>query len=205
MMSYISIGEAASLLGVSTSTIRRWEKKGLLPQASRTLGGHRRYNIHEISNFYTSNTSEEVENKTVVAIYARVSGHDQKKDLETQANRLQTWAEKQYKTKPIVIKDCGSGLNMNKRGLNRLLQLIMKKQISVLVINHKDRLLRFGSELIFSLCEFNHIKIVVLEEDERKASFEEQLAKDVIQLMTVFSAKIHGRRTHQNRKKVLAA
>ena len=81
----------------------------------------------------------------------------------------------------------------------------MKKQISVLVINHRDRLLRFGSELIFSLCDFNQIKVVVLEENQQKASFEEQLAKDVIQLMTVFNAKVHGRRAHQNRKKTLAA
>lgn len=77
------------------------------------------------------------------------------------------------------------------------MQLILHQKIDLLIINHKDRLLRFGSELIFSLCEFYHVNVVILE--EKKLSFEEELSHDVIELMTVFCAKLYGRRSHKNK------
>ena len=94
----------------------------------------------------------------------------------------------------------GSGLNYKKSGLNQLLNLILTQQISTLIINHKDRLLRFGSELIFKLCEFYHIKVIILE--DKSLSFEESLTHDVIELMTVFCAKLYGKRSHKNKLKL---
>lgn len=76
-------------------------------------------------------------------------------------------------------------------------------QISHLVINHKDRLVRFGSELIFQYCHHFGVQVVILEESLSQ-NFEQELVNDVIQLMTVFSAKLYGRRSHQNRKKLAA-
>ena len=81
-----------------------------------------------------------------------------------------------------------------------MLQLILTQQIKTLIINHKDRLLRFGSELIFKLCEVYHIKVIILE--DKSLSFEESLTHDVIELMTVFCAKLYGKRSHKNKLKL---
>lgn len=97
-----------------------------------------------------------------------------------------------------VIRDLGSGMNYRKKGLNDLLELIMKRQIKRLVISHKDRLLRFGSELIFALCEIQGIEIVIIHQGEQP-SFEEELASDVLEIITVFSARLYGSRSKKNK------
>jgi predicted site-specific integrase-resolvase len=79
-----------------------------------------------------------------------------------------------------------------------LLQLILTQQIKTLIINHKDRLLRFGSELIFKLCDFYHINVII---ENKTLTFEETLTHDVIELMTVFCAKLYGKKNHKNKLK----
>ncbi len=98
-----------------------------------------------------------------------------------------------------TIRDLGRGLNYRKAGLQRLLDLIMKRRIKRLVITHKDRLLRFGAELVFALCELQGIEIVIIHQGE-PPSFEEELAQDVLEIITVFSARLYGSRSHQSRK-----
>ena len=102
----------------------------------------------------------------------------------------------------ISITDLGSGLNYKKKGLNQLISLIFSNQVNTLVLNHKDRLLRFGSELIFKLCDFFKVKVIIIEQVTDK-SFEENLSSDVIELMTVFCAKLYGKRSHKNKVKVI--
>lgn len=89
-------------------------------------------------------------------------------------------------------------MNYRKKGLNRLLTLILKRGISRIVLMHKDRLLRFGSELIFSLCESQGIDVIIVDKVDQP-SFEEELAKDVLKIITVFSAKLYGSRSHKNK------
>jgi len=98
-----------------------------------------------------------------------------------------------------TIKDLGSGMNYKKKGLNQLLEMILRKQIKRLVLTHKDRLLRFGSELVFALCEIQEIEIVIIHRGEQP-SFEEELAKDVLEIITVFSARLYGSRSHKNKQ-----
>lgn len=184
----LSIGEAAAVKGVSIDTLRRWEKEGKI-RSVRTDGGHRRYDIDTLIDFKQTR-------KTVA--YARVSSHDQKADLERQALVLEAYClHHGYNFE--VIKDLGSGLNYKKRGLQKLLQLIVSEQLDRLVITNKDRLLRFGAELIFSLCEYFGVEIVVLNRKE-DASYEEDLAKDVLEIITVFSARLYGSRSRKNQK-----
>lgn len=95
----------------------------------------------------------------------------------------------------------GSGLNYSKRGLQRLIRLITTNQVERLVITHKDRLLRFGSELIFSLCEIFGTEIVIINRTE-DSSYEEDLAADVLERITVFSARFYGSRSHKNKRMV---
>jgi predicted site-specific integrase-resolvase len=134
--------------------------------------------------------------------YARVSSHDQRKDLDTQKAKLENYCSLHFPSFEI-LSDLGSGLNYRKPGLKKLLRLIFQRQISHLVLNHKDRLLRFGSDLVFELCRHFQVTVVVLEERPEQ-TFEMELAADVIELMTVFSSRLYGKRSHQNRKRLAA-
>ena len=98
-----------------------------------------------------------------------------------------------------MIEDLGSGMNYNKKGLKRLIKLIIDAKVERLVLTHKDRLLRFGAELIFSLCEHFGTEVVIINRTE-DTSFEEDLASDVLEIITVFSARLYGSRSHKNRK-----
>lgn len=95
-------------------------------------------------------------------------------------------------------------MNYYKKGLKRLLDMILEGKICRLVLTHKDRLLRFGAELIFALCQSRQVEVVIINRGE-EASFEEELAKDVLEIITVFSARLYGARSHKNKKLVEAA
>ena len=192
-MTFVSIGKVCQLLGISLSTAYRWIKSGNLKSEFRTFGNHRRFNLSQIKSQFINSSNND--NKLTV-LYSRVSSNDQKNDLITQQSKLLHYAQL---NNIKLISDLGSGLNFKKSGLNTLLQLILTQQIKTLIINHKDRLLRFGSELIFKLCDFYHIKVIILE--DKYLSFEENLTHDVIEFMTVFCAKLYGKRSHKNKLK----
>ena len=98
-----------------------------------------------------------------------------------------------------IISDLGSGMNYNKRGLKKLLNKILDNEISRLVLTHKDRLLRFGAELVFALCAARGIEVILLNKGN-EPSFEEELASDVLEIITVFSARLYGSRSQKNKK-----
>jgi predicted site-specific integrase-resolvase len=130
--------------------------------------------------------------------YARVSSHDQKADLDRQQATLEAYCAAQgWRTQ--VIRDLGSGMNYRKKGLQELLELILRRRVARLVVTHRDRLLRFGAELVFSLCELQGIEIVIIHQGEQP-SFEEELAQDVLEIITVFSAKLYGSRSHKSKR-----
>ena len=195
MSRFIKIGQAAELLGVSIQTLRRWEEKNtLLPD--RKIRGTRYYNIDKLLGVEKSSSD-------LTIAYARVSSHDQKEDLKRQSKLLSSFCTSRgwnYE----VIEDLGSGMNYYKKGLKRLLELILEKKIVRIVITHKDRLLRFGAELVFALCQARQIEVVMINRGE-EASFEEELAKDVLEIITVFSARLYGARSHKNKKLIEAA
>ena len=187
---FVKIGTAADLLGVAISTLRKWESTGELIPARKTAGGTRYYDANELLGLGNSDAP--------TVCYARVSSHDQKEDLERQhAMREAYCAAKGWRAE--VLKDLGSGMNYRKPGLNKLLEMILRKKMKRLVITHKDRLLRFGSELVFALCELQQIEIVIIHKGEQP-SFEEELAKDVLEIITVFSARLYGSRSHKNKQ-----
>ena len=100
------------------------------------------------------------------------------------------------------MQDLGSGLNYKKRGLRQLIKRICAGDIGHLVVTHKDRLLRFGAEIVFGLCEEFNVKITIINQSDKPISFEEELARDVLEIITVFSARLYGSRNHRNRKLV---
>jgi predicted site-specific integrase-resolvase len=190
----VTIGEASKVLGVSITTLRRWEKEGRLQPDEITPGGHRRYDLMKLRpELFRLQRSDR---KTVA--YASVSSHDQKEDLERQKQVLEMYCAAQGWTFEVVA-DLGSGMNYHKKGLKRLLNAILQDEVGRLVITHKDRLLRFGAELVFAICEAKEVEVVILNQGE-DTMFEEDLAKDVLEIITVFSARLYGSRSRKNQK-----
>jgi putative resolvase len=187
-MPKFTISEAADMIGVSVDTLRRWEREGKIT-SERTEGGHRRYDLSNIIGKAKEGTT---------ILYARVSTRPQKKDLERQILVLESYAKNQG-WNYITIKDLGSGVNYNKKGLHKLLTMISSGEVCRLVLTNKDRLLRFGSELVFSLCDIYGVEVVILNRTPDETP-EEELVKDVLEIITVFAAKLHGLRSHQNVK-----
>lgn len=189
----MSIGEAAKFLGVSPGTLRRWEKEGKI-EPNRTAGGTRRYSLVMLKPHQAHQSPAP---KRTLA-YARVSSHDQKEDLERQKQMLELYCAAQGWQFEIV-SDLGSGMNYQKKGLKKLLSLILEGAINRLVLTHKDRLLRFGAELVFALCEEMEVEVVIINRGD-EPSFEEELAQDVLEIITVFSARLYGARSRKNKK-----
>ena len=187
---FVKIGEAAKLLGVSVQALRNWEMEGKIMPSHRTPGGQRMYDLAELLGV------NDLSYPTIA--YARVSSSDQKEDLERQHAVLEAFCNKNgWQTE--IIRDLGSGMNYNKKGLFRLLELMVHGQMSRLVLTHKDRLLRFGAEIVFRICELKGIEVVIINKGEQP-SFEEELTQDVMEIMTVFCAKLYGRRSHKSKK-----
>lgn len=151
---------------------------------TRTAGNHRRYAI-----------PDDLDKDQLVVGYARVSCSDQKADLPRQVDKL-----KAYSPNVQVYTDIGSGLNCKKRGLIALVKLLLTGRVKELTLTYKDRLLRFGSELIFLICDFYHVKVTILNDDGTKG-VETQMTEDILAILTVFSARMHGARAHSNRRK----
>ena len=192
---YISIKEASLIFGVTTTTLRRWEKNSLFECHHRTLGNHRRYKLSDIlSKIKPSNQ----DNLRKTLCYARVSSHDQKNDLLRQTNVLSKYCVDNKIENIEIINDIGSGLNFKKKGLNKLINLIINNKIDKIIITHKDRLLRFGSDFIINLAKHFNIQTIIL--NDKVKTFEEELAGDVLEIITVFSAKLYGSRSHKNKK-----
>ena len=191
----MSIGRAAKILGVSKITLRRWDCEGKYPSI-KTKGGHRRYELSKLKPEITYSYSSSDNLKTIA--YARVSSHDQKKDLERQKQVLELFCLKNGWSYE-VISDLGSGMNYHKKGLKRLLNAILNGEVGRLVLTHKDRLLRFGAELVFAICEAKSVEVILINNSE-DTTFEEDLATDVLEIITVFSARLYGAKSKKNKK-----
>ena len=194
MAQLVPIGVAAKELGVHPDTLRRWEEEGRIAPPERTAGGRRRYDLSKLHGLEAHRAPSA---RSTIA-YARVSTAGQKDDLARQVGLLESFCAANgwpYE----VISDVGSGLNYSKRGLRQLIKRICSGEVGRLVISHRDRLLRFGSEMVFSLAEHFGTEIVIINASE-ESSFEEDLASDVIEIVTVFSARLYGSRSHKNKK-----
>ena len=178
------------MLGTVPATLRSWERSGELLPARRTRKGTRYYAVSDLID---------MKNDAAVTVgYARVSSHDQKDDLDRQQAALEAYCEAQgWPTR--VVCDLGSGLNYRKKGLQTVLEMILRRQMRRLVLTHKDSLMRFGEELIFDLCELQGIEVVIANVGDQPY-FEEELAEDVLEIITVFSARLYDARSHKSKK-----
>ncbi|GIW59519.1 MAG: hypothetical protein KatS3mg087_0644 [Patescibacteria group bacterium] len=194
----VSIGEAAKELGVSVDTIRRWADADKI-KFVRAPSGHRRFYLTDLKRL-TPRELKQLDERITIN-YARVSSHDQKQDLVRQVQVLESFSAAngwQFET----IQDLGSGLNYNKKGLQKLLKRIMQGDVGRLVLTHKDRLLRFGAELVFAMCEEFETEVVIVNKSHEETTFEQELVQDMIELITVFSARLYGSRSKKNKKQL---
>ena len=200
---YYTVSQAGLLLGVCSTTIRRWDDKKLI-KCIRTLGGHRRIHISEIKRIIEGKKRKyEKKKKQGVVTYARVSSHEQKKkgDLDRQQNKLRDYCTNNNLKIVSELKDVGSGLNTKRKGIERLFKLVTKGKLSEVIVSYPDRLTRFGFGYLENYFNSYGVKITVLEEREDK-SVQEEMVDDMIALITSFSGKIHGMRGHKKKSTV---
>jgi len=187
-MKYYSSKTVTKLLGVTAQTLRNWDKEGKLKPSYIKSNGYRYYSEDSIMSY----TQERKTKKNLNVIgYARVSSKKQEDDLNRQIDYLKQYINNKYDTYEI-ISDIGSGINYNKKGLQKLIEKINKKEVDVIVVLYKDRLLRFGFELVEYFASLNNVKIEVL--DKKDKTEEQELTEDLIQIITVFSCKLQGKR-----------
>lgn len=191
-MELMSIGKFAKKVGVNVVTLRRMEKSGELIPFHVSSGGTRYYSVEQLKYFgKTSNTQK------IVVGYCRVSTPSQKDDLENQVNNVKSYMiAKGYQFE--IITDIGSGINYNKKGLKLLIDKISNQEVNRVVILYKDRLVRFGFELIEYLCEINHVELEIIDHTEK--SKEEELTDDLIQIITVFANRLYGQRSKKTKR-----
>lgn len=195
---YIKIGEVARQCGVTTQAVRKWEQSGLLIPAKVLQTGTRYYTQEQVDEFLGNRTKKESDTRITIG-YCRVSSHSQKDDLERQIDLVDTYIRYRWDNYEI-IQDIGSGINYEKKGLKQLIYKMCCGEVSRIVILHKDRLLRFGYELIEYLAELYEVELLVIEQDEDKSDSEE-LAEDIVNIITVYSARLNGKRAWENRKR----
>ena len=188
-MKYYSSKTVTQILGVTAQTLRNWDKEGKLKPAYVKSNGYRYYSEDSILA-YTNDKRKNKKQLNVVG-YARVSNKKQSDDLERQVNSLKAYLDSKYDEYEIIT-DIGSGINYTKPGLKKLIEKINRKEIDLIVVQYKDRLLRFGFELVEYFASLNDVKIEVLDKIDKNQ--DQELVEDLVQIVTIFSYKIQGKR-----------
>lgn len=193
-MKYYSSKDVTKILGVTAQTLRNWDKEGKLKPSYTKSNGYRYYSEDVILSY----TQERKTKKDVnVVLYARVASKEQQDDLERQISNLKEYAKDKYE-KYDVISDIGSGINYEKPGLKRLIEKINKKQVDIIVVLYKDRLLRYGFELVEYFAKLNNVKIEVIDKIDKNQ--DQELVEDLVQIITVFSCKLQGKRKKKTKE-----
>lgn len=185
--------EVSEILNVTVKTLQNWDYSGKL--IAKRNPNNRRYYTHDQINKFLG--KEKVDIKKKIIGYCRVSSNKQKDDLKRQIENVKTYMfSKGYQFE--IVKDIGSGINYNKKGLNKLIQMIVSNQVEKIIIAYKDRLLRFGFELIENICKLYDVEIEIINNTEKTE--EQELVEDLVQIITVFSCKLNGKRANKLKK-----
>ena len=192
---YYSINEFSKILGVTAQTLRNWDRNGKLHPHHTTSNGYRYYSHEQLNQVL--NIKPDIERITIG--YCRVSNNKQKDDLEIQIENVKTYLTAQGKPFEI-ISDIGSGINYNKKGLRELIEKICKNEVEKVVVLYKDRLLRFGFEIVEYIANLHNCSIEIIDNTEKTE--QQELAEDLVQIITVFSCKLQGKRANKAKKMV---
>lgn len=188
-------GIVAKRLGLHPLTVRRWVKEGKI--AAVQVGRESRIPITEVERLLGQQRAG------LLVLYGRVSGHDQKEDLQRQVQQLEQWAlTARTGQKTLVLTDIGSGLKTDRKGLLKLLALVQDYQVAEVVVTFADRLTRFGLSYLTTLFEGYGTKLTLLFPDEDKTP-EEELTEDLLAIIASFAGRLYGLRSRK-RKELLS-
>ena len=194
---YISANKITKQFDITSNTLRRWADEGkircLRPNSEGKKGGKRIYHVEDIKKIFGVEDSQIKEKKTIC--YARVSSNHQKEDLERQIKYL----KEAYK-EATIIKDIGSGLNWHRTGFKSLLEQVYSGDVETVVVSYRDRLCRFGIEIIEWIFKKSNVKLVVLSSDPGEQDLSRELSEDLLAITTVFVAKSNGLRAAKYRR-----
>jgi putative resolvase len=193
MKTMYSPKEFGELIGKSVITLQKWDRKGVL-KAHRSPTD-RRYYTHDQYLTYRGLVAQE---QGLTIAYSRVSGVAQRPDLVKQVKALEVYCNQHTIKVDEWMQDIGSGLNYQRKQFNRLMEMVELGQVRRIVLAHRDRLVRFGYGYFEAFCQRHHTDLVVI--DGETLSPEQELVQDLVAILTVFSARLHGLRSY---KKVL--
>ena len=192
-MKFYSAKTVTKILGVTAQTLRNWDKENKLKPTYVKSNGYRYYSEESILAY----TQERKTKKNLNVIgYTRVYKENEI-ELSKQKENIEKYLKERYEHYEI-IEDIGSGISYNKPGLLKLIEKINKKEVDVIVVLYKDRLLRFGFELVEHFASLNNVKIEVLDKIDKTQ--DEELVEDLVQIITVFSCKLQGKRKSKTKK-----
>ena len=190
-----SPAQFASMINVTVHTLQRWDKKGILI-ANRTITNRRYYTESQ----YNELMGIKNDNKRINVIYCRVSNRSQKDDLVNQIEYLLSYSEKNNIKIDKIITDIGSGLNYKRKNWNTLIDDCCDGKIDKILIAHKDRFVRFGFNW-FEIFLNSRCNVSIISLDNTEESPENELVKDLISIIHIFSCRIYGLRKYK--KKIL--
>ena len=184
-MKLLRMNEVSEITGLAQSTLRLMHRKGELVPAKVSPGGTRYYSDEQIKEYMGIETVS----KRIVIGYARVSSRKQEDDLNKQIENLKTYMfAKGYSFE--IITDIGSSMNYSKNGLTKLLERIHNGEVSKVVVLCKDRLVRFGFELLETVCKLNDCEIEIV--DNTPKTNEEELVNDLVKVVNAFGSELKG-------------
>jgi putative resolvase len=196
-------GEVAKRLGLHPLTVRRWVKEGKI--AAIPIGREARIPITEVERLLGEQRAG------IIVLYGRVSGHADKEDLPLQVQQLEQWAlVARTGQKTVTLTDIGSGLNTERKSLQRLLALVQDYQVAEVVVTFSDRLTRFGLTYLRALFSGYGVTLTVLHPDEDKTP-DQELTEDLLAILASFAGRLYGVRSRKQKalvacaKQVLAA
>jgi len=187
-MNYVTSKEASKILGLHPNTLRYYADNGII-ESFRTNSGHRRYNVE--SYLVSASSKTGLQKQSLTLCYCRVSSPKQRVDLEKQVKFMQS----KYPGAEVV-KDIGSGLNYKRKGLRAILERAMRGEQLEVVVAHRDRLVRFGFELIEWIIQQSGGKVVDLKQND--LSPEQELTNELLSIIHLFSSRIDRLRNYKN-------
>lgn len=193
-MKYYTINKMSKILGVTTQTLRNWDRSGKLHPHHTSGNGYRYYSEEQLQQIV-----QERPQKKLVIGYCRVSSHKQKDDLERQVANVKTYLLAQGQPFEI-IQDIGSGINYKKKGLLELLKRINNNKVEKIVVLYKDRLLRFGFDLVEAVAAMHGCKIEIIDNEPKPDP--QEFVEDLVQIVTVFSCELQGKRADKAKKMI---
>lgn len=193
-MKRYKVGEFAKLLNVTVKTLQNWDKQGTL-KAYRTPTNQRFYTEEQLNQVLNLSNNNQDEKQRLKIGYCRVSTPNQKNSLENQEEYLRSYTNAKGVILDEVFTDICSGINYNRENFNKILELVEAGEISEIYVTYKDRFVRFGFDWFNNFCEKNGAKIIIL--NQPSTSPEQELAEDLLNIVTVFSERNHDLITYK--------